>query len=226
VSSGPLEFWRIFFAKIPVFLPYLLRGALVTVEITLASLAVAIAVGLVLALLRHARVPVLGALASAYIELLRAIPVLTTLFIIYFGLAYAGIRLSSFAAAVTGLGMLGAAYMAEIHRAGIESVHKGQREAALSIGMTPSKAMRWVVLPQASRVVIPPTANYAIGLLKDTAVVSTVAAPELIFAAKTLVSQTILPMQVYLMAALVYLALSLPLARLARRLELRFSRGV
>ena len=226
MSSGPLEFWRIFFAKIPVFLPYLLRGALVTVEITLASLAVAIAVGLVLALLRHARVPVLGALASAYIELLRAIPVLTTLFIIYFGLAYAGIRLSSFAAAVTGLGMLGAAYMAEIHRAGIESVHKGQREAALSIGMTPSKAMRWVVLPQASRVVIPPTANYAIGLLKDTAVVSTVAAPELIFAAKTLVSQTILPMQVYLLAALVYLALSLPLARLARHLELRFSRGV
>jgi len=226
VSSGPLEFWRIFFAKIPVFLPYLLRGAVVTVEITLASLAVAIAVGLVLALLRHARVPVLGALASAYIELLRAIPVLTTLFIIYFGLAYAGIRLSSFAAAVTGLGMLGAAYMAEIHRAGIESVQKGQREAALSIGLTPSKAMRWVVLPQASRVVIPPTANYAIGLLKDTAVVSTVAAPELIFAAKTLVSQTILPMQVYLLAALVYLALSLPLARLARHLELRFSRGV
>ena len=226
MSSGPLEFWRIFFAKIPVFLPYLLRGAVVTVEITLASLAVAIAVGLVLALLRHARVPVLGALASAYIELLRAIPVLTTLFIIYFGLAYAGIRLSSFAAAVTGLGMLGAAYMAEIHRAGIESVHKGQREAALSIGLTPSKAMRWVVLPQASRVVIPPTANYAIGLLKDTAVVSTVAAPELIFAAKTLVSQTILPMQVYLLAALVYLALSLPLARLARHLELRFSRGV
>jgi polar amino acid transport system permease protein/cystine transport system permease protein len=221
-----LEFWRIFFAKIPVFLPYLLRGALVTVEITLASLAVAMVVGLVLALLRHARVPVLGALASAYIELLRAIPVLTTLFIIYFGLAYAGIRLSSFAAAVTGLGMLGAAYMAEIHRAGIESVHKGQREAALSVGMTPSKAMRWVVLPQASRVVIPPTANYAIGLLKDTAVVSTVAAPELIFAAKTLVSQTILPMQVYLLAALVYLALSLPLARLARHLELRFSRGV
>jgi polar amino acid transport system permease protein/cystine transport system permease protein len=116
--------------------------------------------------------------------------------------------------------------MAEIHRAGIESVHKGQREAALSVGMTPSKAMRWVVLPQASRVVIPPTANYAIGLLKDTAVVSTVAAPELIFAAKTLVSQTILPMQVYLLAALVYLALSLPLARLARHLELRFSRGV
>lgn len=226
MTSGPLEFWRILFAKLPVFLPYLLRGALVTVEITLASLAVATVFGLVLALLRHARVPLLSALASAYIELLRAVPVLTTLFIIYFGLAYAGIRLSSFAAAVAGLGMLGAAYMAEIHRAGIESVHRGQREAALSLGMTPTKAMRYVVLPQAFRVVVPPTANYAIGLLKDTAVVSTVAAPELLFAAKTLVSQTILPMQVYLLAALVYLALSLPLARLAKHVELRLGRGV
>lgn len=226
MTSGPLEFWRIFFAKLPVFLPYLLRGALVTVEITFASLAVAIVFGLVLALLRHARVPLLGTVASAYIELLRAVPVLTTLFIIYFGLAYAGIRLSSFAAAVTGLGMLGAAYMAEIHRAGIESVHRGQREAALSLGMTPTKAMRYVVLPQAFRVVVPPTANYAIGLLKDTAVVSTVAAPELLFAAKTLVSQTILPLQVYLLAGLVYLALSLPLARLAQHVELRLGRGV
>jgi His/Glu/Gln/Arg/opine family amino acid ABC transporter permease subunit len=225
VTPGPFEFWRIFFAKLPVFLPYLLRGALVTVEITFASLAAAVVFGLVLALLRHARVPLLGTLASAYIELLRAVPVLTTLFIIYFGLAYAGIRLSSFAAAVAGLGMLGAAYMAEIHRAGIESVHRGQREAALSLGMTPTKAMRYVVLPQAFRVVVPPTANYAIGLLKDTAVVSTVAAPELLFAAKTLVSQTILPMQVYLLAALLYLALSLPLARLAQHVELRLGRG-
>jgi polar amino acid transport system permease protein/cystine transport system permease protein len=226
VTSGPLEFWRIFFAKLPGFLPYLLRGALVTVEITFASLAVAIVFGLVLALLRHARVPLFSALASVYIELLRAVPVLTTLFIIYFGFAYAGIRLSSFAAAVAGLGMLGAAYMAEIHRAGIESVHRGQREAALSLGMTPTRAMRYVVLPQAFRVVIPPTANYAIGLLKDTAVVSTVAAPELLFAAKTLVSQTILPMQVYLLAALMYLALSLPLARLAQLVEVRLGRGV
>jgi His/Glu/Gln/Arg/opine family amino acid ABC transporter permease subunit len=225
MSGGPYAFWRIFFAKLPEFLPSLLRGAVVTVEITFASLAVAVVFGLMLALLRHARVPLLSPLATAYIELLRAIPVLTTLFIIYFGLAYAGIRFSSFAAAVTGLGMLGAAYMAEIHRAGIESVHREQREAALSLGMTPAKAMRYVVLPQAFRVITPPTANYAIGLLKDTAVVSTVAAPELLFAAKTLVSQTLLPMQVYMLAAFVYLGLSLPLARFAHFVEARLSRG-
>ena len=225
MTSGAFAFWRIFFARLPAFLPVLLKGALTTVEITFASLVVAIVLGLLLALLRHARIPILSGLATAYVDLLRAVPVLTTLFIIYFGLAYLGVRLSSFAAAITGLGLLGAAYMAEIHRAGIESIHRGQREAALSLGMTPATAMRYVVLPQAFRVVVPPTANYAIGLLKDTAVVSTVAAPELLFAAKTLVSQTLLPMQIYLLAALVYLSLSLPLARLAHYVEVRLSRG-
>ncbi len=223
--SGFLEFWRILLARLPEFLPYLLRGAVVTVEITVATLLFACLFGLVLALLKRARVPLLGSLASVYIELVRAVPVLTTLFIIYFGLAYLGIQLPSFVAAVLGLGMLGGAYMAEIVRAGIDSVHHGQREAALSIGMTPAQAMRFVVLPQAARVVVPPTANYAIGLLKDTAIVSTVAAPELLFAAKTLVSQTILPMQIYLLTALIYLALSLPLAHLANAMELRLRRG-
>jgi polar amino acid transport system permease protein/cystine transport system permease protein len=223
--SGFLEFWRILLARLPEFLPYLLRGAVVTVEITIATLLFACLFGLVLALLKRARVPLLGSLASVYIELVRAVPVLTTLFIIYFGLAYLGIQLPSFIAAVLGLGMLGGAYMAEIVRAGIDSVHRGQREAALSIGMTPAQAMRFVVLPQAARVVVPPTANYAIGLLKDTAIVSTVAAPELLFAAKTLVSQTILPMQIYLLTALIYLALSLPLAHLANAMELRLRRG-
>ena len=223
--SGFLEFWRILLARLPEFVPYLLQGAVVTVEITAATLLFACLLGLVLALLKRARVPLLGSLASVYVELLRSVPVLTTLFIIYFGLAYLDIQLPSFVAAVLGLGMLGGAYMAEIVRAGIDSVHRGQREAALSIGMTPAQAMRFVVLPQAARVVVPPTANYAIGLLKDTAIVSTVAAPELLFAAKTLVSQTILPMQIYLLTALIYLALSLPLAHLAHVMELRLRRG-
>jgi His/Glu/Gln/Arg/opine family amino acid ABC transporter permease subunit len=221
-----LDFWRILLAKLPEFLPYLLRGALVTLEITFATLVFACVLGLVLALVQRARLPLVGSVAAVYVELLRAVPVLTTLFIIYFGLAYLGIQLPSFVAAVVGLGLLGGAYMAEILRAGIDAVHQGQREAALSLGMTPARAMRYVVLPQAFRVVVPPTANYAIGLLKDTAIVSTVAAPELLFAAKTLVSQTILPLQIYLLTALIYLALSLPLARLAHAMEVRLSRGM
>ena len=224
--SGFVRFWEILAAKLPVFLPYLLKGALVTLNITGATLIVAALFGLVLALMQRTRVPLLGALATAYIEVMRSVPVLTTLFVIYFGLASVGIQLPSFVAAVIGLGMLGAAYMAEIIRAGIEAVHHGQREAAVSLGMTPAQAMRFIVLPQALRVIVAPTANYTIGLLKDTAIVSTVAAPELLFAAKTLVSQTILPMQVYLLTAGIYLAMSWPLARAAHYLETRLSRGV
>jgi polar amino acid transport system permease protein/cystine transport system permease protein len=218
--------WEILFVKLPTFLPYLLKGALVTLEITGATLVVAAVLGLGLALMRRARVPMVGALAATYIEVMRSVPVLTTLFVIYFGLAYLGVQLPSFVAAVIGLGMLGASYMAEIIRAGIEAVHQGQREAAVSLGMTPSQAMRFIVLPQALRVIVAPTANYTIGLLKDTAIVSTVAAPELLFAAKSLVSQTILPMQVYLLTASIYFVMSWPLARAARHLELRLSRGV
>jgi His/Glu/Gln/Arg/opine family amino acid ABC transporter permease subunit len=224
--SGFLRFWDILLAKLPVFLPYLLKGALVTLKITAATLVVAALFGLVLALMQRSRLPLLGTIAYAYVEVMRSVPVLTTLFVIYFGLASVGIQLPSFVAAVIGLGMLGAAYMAEIIRAGIEAVHHGQREAAVSLGMTPAQAMRFIVLPQALRVIVAPTANYTIGLLKDTAIVSTVAAPELLFAAKTLVSQTILPMQVYLLTAGIYLAMSWPLARTANYLETRLSRGV
>jgi His/Glu/Gln/Arg/opine family amino acid ABC transporter permease subunit len=224
--SGFLRFWDILLAKLPVFLPYLLKGALITLKITAATLVVAALFGLVLALMQRSRLPLLGTIAYAYVEVMRSVPVLTTLFVIYFGLASVGIQLPSFVAAVIGLGMLGAAYMAEIIRAGIEAVHHGQREAAVSLGMTPAQAMRFIVLPQALRVIVAPTANYTIGLLKDTAIVSTVAAPELLFAAKTLVSQTILPMQVYLLTAGIYLAMSWPLARAAHYLETRLSRGV
>jgi His/Glu/Gln/Arg/opine family amino acid ABC transporter permease subunit len=224
--SGFFGFWEILIAKLPTFLPYLLKGAFVTFKITGATLIVAGLLGLVLALMQRTRIPVLGMLATAYVEIMRSVPVLTTLFVIYFGLASIGIQLPSFVAAVIGLGMLGAAYMAEIIRAGIEAVHHGQREAAVSLGMTPAQSMRFIVLPQALRVIVAPTANYTIGLLKDTAIVSTVAAPELLFAAKTLVSQTILPMQVYLLTAGIYLAMSWPLARAAHYLETRLSRGV
>jgi polar amino acid transport system permease protein/cystine transport system permease protein len=224
--SGFVRFWEILVGKLPIFLPYLLKGALVTLKITGATLVVAALFGLVLALMQRTRLPLLGMLATAYIEIMRSVPVLTTLFVIYFGLASIGIQLPSFVAAVIGLGMLGAAYMAEIIRAGIEAVHHGQREAAVSLGMTPAQAMRFILLPQALRAIVAPTANYTIGLLKDTAIVSTVAAPELLFAAKTLVSQTILPMQVYLLTAGIYLAMSWPLARAAHYLEVRLSRGV
>ena len=218
--------WGRALAQLPYMLQVLLLGVVTTVKVTLGALAVALVVGLFFALLRTAPVRLLRGLATTYIETFRAIPVLTQLFVIYFGLANLGIRLDPFSAAVVGLGANGGAYLAEVFRGGIEAIHRGQLEAAFSIGMTRLKAMRCVVLPQAIRVVLPPIANYSISLLKDTAVVSAVAAPEIMFRARNLVNETFLSTQIYLLAGFLYLSMSLPLSRGVRHLEKRMGAGL
>jgi len=221
-----VDFFGPLFANLPVFLPVLLRGAGATLVLTALSGVVSVAGGLGLAVVRTSRLPFVSQIATGYIEVIRAIPVLASLFVIYFGLEEFGINLPSLVAAVTGLGMIGSAYMAENLRGGFAAIPKGQREAAASVGLSPTQVMSHVLLPQAIRVAIPPSINYAISLLKDTAIASTVAAPELLFAAKGLVSQFILPLQVYFLTGLIYLAMSLPLAMLGRYLERRLAAGV
>ena len=162
---------------------------------------------------------------AVYVDVFRAVPVLTQLFIIYFGLTEIGIRLDPLPAAIVGFGINGGAYLTEVFRAGIESVHQGQLEAAQMLGMTRLAALRIIILPQAMRVVLPPLGNFAIGLLKDTALASAVAAPELMFRARTLVDKTFLATQIFVTAAAIYLAMSLPLGYLTRRAEARLSRG-
>ena len=158
-------------------------------------------------------------------DVFRAVPVLTQLFIIYFGLAELGVQLDPLPAAIIGFGINGGAYLTEVFRAGIEAIHRGQIEAALTIGMTRLTALRIIVLPQAIRVVLPPLGNFAIGLLKDTSLASSVAAPELSFRARMLVDQTYLSTQIFLMVAAIYLAMSLPLGYLTRQAGARMSRG-
>jgi His/Glu/Gln/Arg/opine family amino acid ABC transporter permease subunit len=206
-------------------LPELLAAAGNTLRMTALAFVLAFAVGLLLALAKLSPLPPLRAFATAYIEVMRGIPALAVLFLIYFGLADFGIVFNAFPAAVIGLGLNGAAYMAEIFRAGIQSIHAGQMEAALTVGMTPLAAMRWVVLPQALRVVLPPLANFGIALLKDTSVASIISAPELMLRARDLASSSFEPMEVFLLAAAIYLAMSLPVSFLTRRLEARFARG-
>jgi ABC-type amino acid transport system permease subunit len=128
-------------------------------------------------------------------------------------------------AAIIGFGINGGAYLTEVFRAGMESVHQGQMEAAQMLGMRRFAALRIVILPQAMRVVLPPLANFAIGLLKDTALASAVAAPELMFRARTLVDKTFLATQIFVTAAAIYLAMSVPLGYLTRRAEARLARG-
>ena len=206
-------------------LPVLLFGAVTTIEVTAGGFVVAAAIGLALALLQRLQLRPLNAVIAVYVDVFRAVPVLTQLFIIYFGLTEIGIRLEPLPAAIIGFGINGGAYLTEIFRSGVESVHQGQMEAAQMLGMRRFAALRIVILPQAMRVVLPPLGNFAIGLLKDTALASAVAAPELMFRARTLVDKTFLATEIFVTAAAIYLAMSIPLGYLTRRAEARVARG-
>jgi His/Glu/Gln/Arg/opine family amino acid ABC transporter permease subunit len=204
---------------VPVYAAVLLGGAVVTLEITAGALVVAIIVGLVMATLQGLRIHALKFLVIAYVELFRSVPALTQLFIIYFGLAQVGIRLTPIPAAIIGLGLGGGAVLTEVFRAGFQSLHHGQREAAIAVGFTPLMALRYIILPQAWRVILPPLGNYSISLLKETSVASAIAAPEIMFFARQLVTKTFDTPLIYSMTALLYLAFSLPMGRLVARLE-------
>jgi His/Glu/Gln/Arg/opine family amino acid ABC transporter permease subunit len=207
------------------FLPILLEGALVSAEVTAGALVVASVLGLLLALASLARSRLLYGFARSWIELIRGTPALTQLFVLYFGLADYGLQLPPLAAAIVGLGINGSAYLAEIFRAGIQAVGHGQREAALSLGLTPFWAARDVVLPQAARMMVPPFVNYGVQLLKDTSLVSSIAAPEIMFRARNLVMETYDSMTIYLLVAAIYLVISIPLSQLASFLQARTVRA-
>jgi len=187
----------------------LLSGAIVTIEVSLGALALAMAIGLTLATIDNlARARATAFVIRVYVEALRNVPSLTFLFLLYFGLAALGLRLSSLTAAIAGLGMIGGAVVFDIFRAGFQSVPKGQSEAAAAIGLKPLAAFRLVILPQGLRLTLPPLGNYAVGLVKDTSLVAAIAAPEVMFNARQIVNETFATAWVYGAAALLYLALT------------------
>jgi His/Glu/Gln/Arg/opine family amino acid ABC transporter permease subunit len=162
---------------------------------------------------------------NAYVRVFKGLPALTLLFSIYFAFPQIGLKLSSFTSAVLGLTMIGSALLSEVFRSGLASIHRGQSEAALAAGLTPLGTLFAVLLPQTWRVTLPPLANYAIGLLKDTSIVAAIAAPEVMFYARNLVTRTFDTGLVYALVAAIYFALSFPLARAADALERSASRG-
>src|SRR5881392_2241468 len=204
------------------YLPLFLRGAGFTVVISVLAMAIAIAGGLVLSVTRRYGGPVVAAAAGVYVELFRGTPVLLQLYVLYYGLAPL-LTLDAFTAAVVGLGLNYAAYESELYRAGLEAVPAGQSEAALALGMSRWLALRRIVLPQALRVALPGVANDFIALLKDSSLVSVITVVELTK------QMTITAVDVRgwlgpgLLCAALYLAMSYPLGRLARRLEQRLA---
>lgn len=206
-------------------LPYLLRGAVTTIQLTVVSMALALVAGLALALMRLSRSRPLRFLSGAYIEIIRGTPLLVQLFIIYYGLPQYGIRLEAFAAGVIGLSMNYSAYLAEVYRAGILAIDKGQWEAGGSVGLSRAALLQYIVIPQAARIVIPPIGNYFISMLKDLALVSTISIVELMRAAQLRVAITFRAMDIYLVAALIYFLMSYPCSVLIQYFERRASRG-
>src|SRR5215212_1483617 len=143
-------FWERLWENLPYFLEVLIPAAGMTVRIAAGAFVLAIVVGLLLALLQTVKISVITAVVRTYIEIIRGTPVLAQLFILYFGLTEVGIRFTPVQAAILGLGCNGGAYLAEVFRAGIQSIHAGQMEAALTVGMTPMSAMRYVIFPRHS----------------------------------------------------------------------------
>lgn len=206
-------------APLHTFLPTLLKGAGITVGISVVSMAIAVTLGLFLTLVRLYGARWMATLATAYIEFYRGTPLLVQLYLLYYGLPNIGITLSPLAAAFLGLGMCYAAYEAELYRAGIQSVQKGQSEAALSLGMSQNQALQWVVLPQALRTATPGITNDFIALFKDSSLVSVIAMVELTKTYNILAATTLRFFELGLVVAFLYFAMSYPLSLLARRLE-------
>lgn len=205
-------------------LPLLFKGAMAALAIATCTLLLATLGGLVLAVLASfSRVWFVQVLIRCYIEWMRNVPALAHLFLIYFGLSYVGINLSGWAAAIIGLSMVGMAVLADVFRVGLQSLHLGQQEAGLAVGLTQGQILRYILLPQTLRIATPAYANYATQLLKDTSIASAIAVPEIMFLARNLVTSTFQTSLIYLAVICLYAAMILPIgygfSRLERHLE-------
>ena len=202
--------------------PLLMEGATMTVALAIGALLGATAGGGVVAGLRMSRLAPLRWVGTGFVEVMRNTPILVQIFVLYFGLPTLGIHMTAFTSAVLAMSLQNSAYIGEIYRAGLESIHPRQREAALALGMMPGMALRVILLPQALRRVLPPLGNQFIIIIKDTSVASTIAVAELTQAGKLLLDRSAAPYETFATVALIYLAISATVAGLLKLAEWRF----
>ncbi len=196
-----------FFTYALTALPELLRGTVITLQLTAGALVIGLIIGLPLSLLRVYGPGPVQPFCSAYLTLFRGTPLLVQLFVVYYGLPDLNISFSRMTAAFITLGCNSAAYQCEYFRGAIQAVSRGQMQAARSIGMSRLQGIRLVILPQALRLVIPAWSNEFIAMIKYTAVVFLIAVPDLMGRAKMLSSRNFAPVQTYILVALIYLVL-------------------
>ncbi|MBO6304377.1 MAG: amino acid ABC transporter permease [Selenomonadaceae bacterium] len=211
------------FDLIATSIPLLLTGAAVTIEITVLSIALGIFIGLFAGVARISSVKIVRFAAAVYVDFFRGTPLLVQIFIIYFALpVITGQRIDPFIAAIAGCGINSGAYVAEIFRAGIESIDKGQMEAGRSLGMTWLQTMGYIIVPQAFRRVIPPLGNEFIALLKDSSLVSVIGFEELTRRGQLIIARTYGALEIWLSVAVIYLIMTLTISRLVAYLEKRW----
>lgn len=196
-------------------------GVVNTVILTVVAFAIgAIAAVPITVLSRSSFAPLRG-IVRAFVQLVRAVPVLLWLFIVFFGLPQYGVRPTPMGAAIVTLGVVSAVYISEIYRGGLAAIDRGQVEASLAVGLGKLDTAFRIIGPQMFRVVLPPVATYMIGLLKDSALASTIGVVEITYRANTLTQVTGKGLSVYFVTGVIYLALSLPLAIVSRRVDSR-----
>ena len=202
--------------------PMLLQGLWITLQLGAASIVAGLVLGLGLAMARLYGPGPLRFVTRLYIDIFRSIPLLVLLIIVYYALPFVGLRLSPFASAMSALTLVSGAYTAEIFRAGIEAIPKGQFEASAALGLNGRQTMADVILPQAVRIVIPPLTNNSINVVKDTALASVVAMPDLLKQATQAQALAANPTPL-IVAAVIYIAFLWPLVALVTRMERRFA---
>jgi polar amino acid transport system permease protein len=204
----------------------ILKGLGVTIAYTIGTILLGLVVGLVAGLLRLSRNPLITAPLVAYVEIFRCTPLLVQIVWFYYALPVVlGIDIPAHVAATLVLSLYTGAFYAEIIRGGVNSIERGQWDAARAIGMRRRQVMRWVILPQAVKRMIPPFMNQSIIQLKNTSLVSTIAVGDLLYKGTIITAATYRPLEVYTMVAVIYFAVLFPLTLAAQRVERRLARG-
>ena len=216
--------YQLDFGVLTEYWPSMMDGLAMTIKISVLSIMLGTLMGILGALCKVSKNFVLRSIANVYVEWIRNTPLLIQILFIYFGLGVF-FNLSSITASVLALSFFSGAYITEIIRAGIQSIHKGQYEAALSIGMTEFQAMFLIILPQAIKRILPPLAGQFITLVKDSSLVSVIAVTDLTYVAKNIVTTTFRAFEVWLAIAVFYFVLSFSLSQAVRKLEKRLAQS-
>ncbi|WP_133628420.1 amino acid ABC transporter permease [Fonticella tunisiensis] len=201
---------------------FFINGTKNTIIISIFTVLIGVILGTFLALMKLSKNKILKSIASSYIEFIRGTPVMVQMFIIYYGM---NLGLPDYVAGIVTLSINSSAYVAEIIRAGIQAVDKGQMEAARSLGMSHKMAMRYIIIPQAFKNILPALGNEFITVIKESSIVSVIGIPELMYNADTVRGNTFMPFAPLIVAAFIYFVLTFTLSKVVGRVERRMRAG-